>query len=88
MGGGVGGAGGGRGVGSGAGRGVGGGGGGSGGGGWEMSNQTELERLRDACRATRDAVWAAVDAAEDAAKIDAAEDAAKAAWDALQALGD
>ena len=51
-----------------------------------VSNQTELERLKAAVRAARDAVWAAVDAAEDAATIDAAEDAAKAAWDALQTL--
>ena len=51
-----------------------------------MSNQTELERLKAAVRATRDAVWAAVDAAEDAATVDAAEDAALSAWNALQAL--
>ena len=60
-----------------------------------MSTQTELERLKAAVRAARDAVWAAVDAAEDAAtiaaaedaaKIDALEDAALAAWVALQAL--
>ena len=51
-----------------------------------MNNHIELERLKAAVRATRDAVWAAVDAAEDAAKIDAAEDAALVAWEALQAL--